>query len=384
MKFPGMTIMPDQPLTRRQKLLGDIDPGTARGLEIGALTTPVVRKDEGTILYVDHATREELVAKYAGDLNVDTEQIVPVDAVWGDRTLKECFSGQPCFDYAIASHVVEHVPDMIGWLGEIAEVLRPGGHVILAVPDKRYCFDYLRQPTRLSELVDAWLRRNRRPMPAQLFDYNVNAVEVDMVAAWSGELKSSALRHYVSPRVALDCSTRSARDAVYIDAHCWVFTPRSLLTLLLEMVELDLLPYRCARFYEPERNTNEMVLVLERNGEHPDTEAEKAKARDSFLTQLGRLSFEELAPAEAAGSVRALRTLNRSLETAVASLRPAAESVLALQARVRALEAEVDALRASTSWKLTGPLRMLRMWTHLVGRRRAPHVNSRDGASRAR
>ncbi len=188
----------------------------------------------------------------------------------------------------------------------------------------------------------------------------------------------------MSPRVALDCSTRSARDAVYIDAHCWVFTPRSLLTLLLEMVELDLLPYRCARFYEAERNTNEMVVVLERTGDHPDTDAEKVKARDSILTQLGRLSFEELVPAEAMGSVRALRTLNRNLETAIASLRSVAESVPALQARVRALEAEVEALRASTSWKLTGPLRFLRTWTHLVGRRRAPHMNNRDGASRAR
>jgi len=106
-----MTIpCPDPPTTRRRKLLGDIDPRQERGLEIGALTAPVVRKDEGTIFYVDHASREELQAKHRNDPNVDAKQIVTVDAVWGDNTLKECFSGQPAFDYAIASHVIEHVP----------------------------------------------------------------------------------------------------------------------------------------------------------------------------------------------------------------------------------------------------------------------------------
>ncbi len=240
--------------------------------------------------------------------------------------------------------------------------LRPGGQLILAIPDKRYCFDYLRQPTRLSELVDAWLRRNRRPSPAQIFDYNVNAVELDMAAAWAGPLDPSVLQHYVQPHVALERSIQSVRDELYIDSHCWVFTPRSLLTLLSELVDLDLLSYSCARFFEPERDTNEMVLVLRRYAEVSGTPTEKARAKESFLTHLRQLDFNDLSQVEAVDSMRTLQNQNRQFETTVAELRPVAESVPALEARLRALEADINALRASTSWRITRPLRRLRRW----------------------
>jgi SAM-dependent methyltransferase len=199
-------------MTRREKLLSGLDLQRARGIEIGALTSPVVSKADGEVFYVDYFDREVLRTEYESDPNVDIDQIVQVDAVWGDHTLRECFPNISSFDYVIASHVIEHVPDMIGWLKEIAEVLRPGGRLALAIPDKRYTFDYLRQPTRLSELIDAYLRRNRRPMPAQIFDYNANATDVDMVAAWNGPLEPTLLKHYVDLRYALERSIESIRD----------------------------------------------------------------------------------------------------------------------------------------------------------------------------
>ena len=127
-------------MTRKEKLLSSIELTRARGIEIGPLGTPVVRKDEADVRYVDYADQTELRRRYAGDPNVDLASILPVDAVWGERTLKECFADEPSFDYAVASHVLEHVPDMIGWLQQIAEVLRPGGLLCLAIPDKRYTF----------------------------------------------------------------------------------------------------------------------------------------------------------------------------------------------------------------------------------------------------
>jgi len=172
-------------MSRRERLISGLDLERMRGVEIGPLMSPIVSKEESDVFYVDHADREALQAKYADDPNVDVQKIVPVDAVWGDCTLRECFADNRSFDYVIASHVLEHVPDMLGWMREIADILRPGGRLILAIPDRRFTFDYLRQTTRLSEIIDAYLRRNRRPMPAQIFDFNANAVEIDMIAAWS-------------------------------------------------------------------------------------------------------------------------------------------------------------------------------------------------------
>jgi SAM-dependent methyltransferase len=267
-------------MTRKDKLLSGVELTRARGIEIGPLATPVVRKEEADVRYVDYADQADLQRRYAGDPNVDVANILPVDAVWGERTLRECFADELYFDYVVASHVIEHVPDMIGWLEEIAEVLRPGGLLCLAIPDKRYTFDYLRQPTRLSELVDAWLRRNRRPMPAQLFDFNVNAVEVDLVAAWDGTLKVDELKHYVNEQFALDRSVESVRDGKYVDAHCWVFTPSSLFDVLAGLARLMLLRYGFERFFPTEPYTNEFVLVLKCIGAQESTDGRRVAAHD--------------------------------------------------------------------------------------------------------
>jgi SAM-dependent methyltransferase len=284
-------------MTRNEKLLSGVELAHARGIEIGPLTSPIVSKEGSDVRYVDCTDQAGLRHRYAGDPSVDIANIVPVDAVWGERTLRECFADEPLFDYVVASHVIEHVPDMIGWLQEIAEVLRPGGLLCLAIPDKRYTFDYLRQPTRLCELIDAWLRRNRRPMPAQLFDFNVNAVEVDLVAAWDGTLNVDALKHYVNEQFALDRSVESVRDGKYVDAHCWVFTPSSLFDVLAGMARLDLLRFSFERFFPTEPYTNEFILVLTCIGAQEAIDGRRTRA-DEF-DRIAAANRSSAAPAEA-------------------------------------------------------------------------------------
>jgi hypothetical protein len=49
--------------------LAAIDVESIHGLEIGPLASPRVRKDEGPVRYVDHATAAELKEKYATDVS---------------------------------------------------------------------------------------------------------------------------------------------------------------------------------------------------------------------------------------------------------------------------------------------------------------------------
>jgi SAM-dependent methyltransferase len=316
-------------------MLSRLDVNRSRGIEIGPLANPMVTKGESEVYYVDHADQQALQAKYLHDPNVDVQSIVPVDALWGERTLRESFPDARPFDYVIASHVIEHVPDMLGWLREIAEVLRPAGHLVLAVPDKRFTFDYLRQPSRPSEIIDAYLRRIRRPSPAQVFDYNANAAQVDLTAAWQNRLEPASLKHYLSPRCAFDLSVESVRNGKYIDGHCWVFTARSFAALLADLVDLDLLPYSCVEFHEPERNSNEFIVLLERWAE--ESSASKQNARASFMGHVQRFDEAKRKQLEA----------NRELLTERA----------ALQKQIQALEAQRAALLSSRSFRITRPLR---------------------------
>jgi hypothetical protein len=111
-------------ISRADKIRALIDPKAQKGLEIGALNNPTIHPSEGTVYYVDHLPTDELKEKYSADPNVNIDDIVPVEYVWGDKTLVEAVGQGSYFDYLVASHVVEHIPDMIGWFGEISAVLK--------------------------------------------------------------------------------------------------------------------------------------------------------------------------------------------------------------------------------------------------------------------
>jgi hypothetical protein len=86
--------------------------------------------------------------------NVNIEDIVPVDYVWGDETLVEAVDHGLYFDYLVASHVVKHVPNTIGWFGETPAALKAGEVLSLVVPDKRFTFDCQRDVSGASEFID--------------------------------------------------------------------------------------------------------------------------------------------------------------------------------------------------------------------------------------
>ena len=136
---------PDAPdASRRDRILARLDLKNLNGLEIGALAAPLVLPSDGNIFFVDHCDTKTLREKYASDSSVTVEKIVEVNAVWGALSLQDCIGAVRKVDYVLASHVIEHVPDLVTWLAEIRSILRPDGTLRLAVPDRRFTFDYLR------------------------------------------------------------------------------------------------------------------------------------------------------------------------------------------------------------------------------------------------
>ncbi len=213
--------------------LDAINVATMRGLEIGPLASPRVRKDEGPVRYVDHASAAELKEKYATDAGMEgrLDEIVDVDYVLGkSTTISEATAEDAPFDYVIASHVIEHIPDTIGWLDDLTHVLRVGGILSLVIPDKRYCFDINRSPTEISDLVDGNLRQLRQPSFRQAFDFYSKAIggTVDTAAVWAGTADYSlAVRQdFANPDLAaLEACRRMLVSDEFVDVHCHVFTP---------------------------------------------------------------------------------------------------------------------------------------------------------------
>jgi SAM-dependent methyltransferase len=56
-------------------------------------------------------------------------------------------------DFVVASHVLEHLADPLGFLDDAHRVLRVGGVLLLVLPDRRCTFDRHRDPTPLACLI---------------------------------------------------------------------------------------------------------------------------------------------------------------------------------------------------------------------------------------
>lgn len=249
-------------MDRKVKLLSGLDISTAVGVEVGALCRPVVTREDGTIYYVDHASTDELRQKYKSDPNVDIDALVHVDAVWGRQSLSEALDGKRV-NYVIASHVVEHVPDLVGWFTELGAILAPDGRLHLAVPDKRFTFDLMREESRLSDVLSAYVVRARTPQPQAIIDHVINVrYDVSAGAIWLGQQPDGRPAHTFADAIAM------AQDAVangnYHDVHCWVFTPRSFARICRQLVENGLLHMSCINFFDTERNELEFHVHMQK------------------------------------------------------------------------------------------------------------------------
>ena len=310
----------------REKMLSLIDVTTTPGLEIGALNKPVVSRRMGPVEYIDRASREELQRWYEVNPEVDVNDIVPVDHVWGDQSLKECVGGRE-YGYLIASHVIEHVPDLFGWLGEIAAVLAPGGLAAFAVPDKRYTFDILRRTSGPAELVDAYVRGLRKPDARQIFDHFHHFRDLGSAEIRAGAAPADAPAPHPA-REVMELCRKVQISGEYIDTHCWVFTPRSMLAVLDLGNSLGVLPFEIAALEPTPQGTNEFLLILRRLPDSLDAAGQRA----AFDASRQRITL----PEEGAGTDGEVETL-------------------AMQAHLA--QTRLAAMEASTSWRITAPLR---------------------------
>lgn len=243
---------------RIEKLRSGLDVRSMTGIEIGPLLQPVVMKSEGDIIYVDHLDTESLKTKYAGDPNVDISKIIPVDAIWGSKTLLQAV-GRPV-DYVIASHVAEHVPDLISWLGEIRDVLRPGGTLRLTVPDKRFTFDIDRRETALADVLAAYAVKARAPLPHAIIDNALHCTTVDLRAVWDGRYQPE--KRSCDVAWAIKIARDAHENGTYRDVHCWVFTPAGFCRLFERLASEALVRYRCDAFYDTQCYELDFTIIM--------------------------------------------------------------------------------------------------------------------------
>jgi hypothetical protein len=246
----------------------------------------------------------------------------------------------------------------VTWLEEVRSVLKSDGELRLALPDRRFTFDYVRGETRLSDVLTAFLLRARVPQPHEVLDFALNSKKVDLQKAWRGEIKVAELVPYNTFENAMNLARDVLENGTYHDTHCWVFTPRSFSALCQGLASVGLLHFACETFHDTEHDQLEFFVKLRvcddrekivqswcqmkesvREDLPDSSEAELQTKREELICNLGR-------------SREKIKELTLLLNESTISLNRQSDAVEAAHRRIKSLE-------NSLSWRLTAPLRFV-------------------------
>jgi SAM-dependent methyltransferase len=264
-------------------------PKDSRILELGPSISPMAPRSAGwNVTVVDHATREELVEKYRNDVHVNVANIEHVDHVWRGGALHDAVPPEllGTFDVLIASHVIEHIPDPIAFLQSAARLLHPThGILALAVPDKRWCFDYFKQVSTTGQILEAHRAGAQRHSAATRFDASAYVAFDGNRTSWGRErLNDIYLPDTLDHAFSEFQDWSPDPDAPYVDCHAWHFTPASFELLILELAAVGCSDWHIA-WLSP-RPSVEFMTRLERGRPQFATPQDRDRRRLELMKQI--------------------------------------------------------------------------------------------------
>lgn len=164
------------------------------------------------------------------------------------------------FDVVFSSHNIEHQPDLVRHFQDVEKALKPGGVMVMLIPDKRYCFDHFLPETTLPEVLEAFVDRRIRHSARHVIEHIALTAHNDNIRHWAGdhgeppylsaEIVLQAMRHY------------EVRPDTYIDVHAWKFTPTNFRQIAHALAHHGLTRMVVERVYETGRGRIEFAAVL--------------------------------------------------------------------------------------------------------------------------
>ena len=129
-----------------------------RGLEFGALHSPLAVDPSCEMTYADHYLNEELYEIFPEIEQDYRDQMVQVDLRVDLNSSDLSDLESHGFDFFVANGVMEHLANPLAFLANVARIMRPGAMLYIAVPDRDYAFDSRRAVTSFEHLWDEYER----------------------------------------------------------------------------------------------------------------------------------------------------------------------------------------------------------------------------------
>lgn len=237
-------------LKRENSILYYIDKN-GQGFEIGPSHSPVAPKKDGyNVHIIDHLDRGGLINKYQNvdenkykNLDIQLSNIEEVDFVWNGQSYLALTKNSKFYDWIIASHIIEHTPDLIGFLCDCDAIMKNGGILSLVVPDNRYCFDRFRPITGISKIIDSYIQKRSRHSLGTAAEYYLYVVSKGEKIAWNKyhREKYSFIHSFEEvEKVMEEVKTNNE----YMDFHSWCFTPSSFRLMIHDLHSMGFIPFK--------------------------------------------------------------------------------------------------------------------------------------------
>lgn len=219
-------------------ILGELAAKGAEILEIGPWDNPFIPKDKsgGSVKYFDVMSAEEL-AKVAVEHGGNVPKRIDYVSPNGDLSIVD-----ENFDIVVASHSIEHHPDLVGHLQDVEKILRPQGLYVLVVPDKRYCYDHFLPESTFADVIEAHIEKRQ---------YHTLSAVIKKIGMHT---HNNPLRHWLGDhgqlvinRDQIAQAASAYKSGKYEDCHAWQFTPDSfgiIINALNKLGYIGLSPYR--------------------------------------------------------------------------------------------------------------------------------------------
>lgn len=249
-------------MNREEKILRHIDKN-GYGIEIGPSHNPIAPKNSGYRVHIiDYMSREQLMVKYR-DHGININKIEEVDFVWKGESYSELTGKAKHYDWIIASHVIEHAPDLIGFLNDCDAILKDDGVISLVVPDKRYCFDYYRPISGISKIIDSHFQKSTYHTPGTVAEYFLNVASKSGKIAWD-LITTGEYRFVHSIEKAIEGMNSVVNENAYLDVHAWCFVPHSFRLIIHDLFCLGFIPFKEIDFHQTDGC--EFYITLGRKG----------------------------------------------------------------------------------------------------------------------
>jgi len=226
------------------------------GIEIGALHNPLNVPKSANLKYVDRISVSNLRKQYP---ELDSLELVNVDIIDDGEHLENIQDSSQ--DFVIVNHFLEHCQNPILAISNIFRVLKFGGILYIALPDKRYTFDIDRPVTPIEHY---WRDYKEGPEWSKRQHFHEWTKFVDKIQ------DDAEVEKHVKHLIDIDYSI-----------HYHVLTQHEMLELVQSLKQVLNLEFEVEQVFK--NGTHEVILILRKGSSDQETQTELEQSAFQFL-----------------------------------------------------------------------------------------------------